>query len=117
MKNSIIIFILASAAIVTGFVKPPKKETISFKVSGTCNMCKERIEKALDKPGIKSAKYDIASETVTVTFVPKKLEAIQLHNLVAIAGHDTEMVKASEQAYENLPECCKYREGAKCDHD
>lgn len=79
-------------------------------------MCKTRIEDALDKPGIYKALYNIESQMVTVTFNSKKIEEIQLHNLVAIAGHDTEKVKASEQAYMNLPECCKYREGAKCDH-
>ena len=78
-------------------------------------MCKNRIEDAMDKPGIKKALYNTSEKLVTVTYNPKKLEEIQLHNLVAIAGHDTEKVKATQAAYMELPDCCKYRDGAKCD--
>lgn len=116
MKNILFITAVFVLLITASFVKPPKKTTVTFKASGTCSMCKTRIEEALDKPGIYKALYNIESQMVTVTFNSKKIEEIQLHNLVAIAGHDTEKVKASEQAYMNLPECCKYREGAKCDH-
>jgi hypothetical protein len=117
MNKLIAILALAlSALTITSFVKPPKKATVTFKASGTCKMCKERIESAVDKPGIYKATYNPESQMLTVSYNSKKIEVIQLHNLVAIAGHDTEMVKASEQAYQSLPECCKYRDGAKCDH-
>lgn len=117
MKNFIVYAVVAILGITAmAFAKPPKKQTVTFHVSGTCGMCKDRIEQALDKPGISRAIYNVESQTATVTFNPRKLEEIQLHNLVAIAGHDTEKVKASEQAYQELPECCQYRSGAKCDH-
>jgi periplasmic mercuric ion binding protein len=114
MKNTIIIMILLVTGVTTAFIKPPTKATASFKVHGTCEMCKERIEKALDVQGVKKAVWEPETETVTVSYNPRKLEEIQLHNLCAIAGHDTEKVKASEQAYADLPECCMYRSGAKC---
>lgn len=117
MKYMITIIAVCAAVALSAFAKPPTKSTVSFKVSGTCDMCKSRIEQALDVKGVKKAVYEVSSETVTVTYNPRKLEEIQLHNLVAIAGHDTEKVKASEQAYADLPECCLYRSGAKCtDH-
>jgi mercuric ion binding protein len=119
MKNTIITAVLAIAALAisTAYMKPPSKATVSFKASGTCEMCKERIERALDVKGIRKATWNVESQMVTATYNPRKLEEIQLHNLVAIAGHDTEKVKASEQAYSDLPECCLYRSGAKCtDH-
>jgi hypothetical protein len=112
MKKLIIITI---AALAISFGKPPKYETVSFSVEGTCSMCKDRIEEALDKRGIRKAIYNPDEKMLTVIFNPKKLEVIQLHNLVAIAGHDTELVKASNAAYMALPDCCRYREGAKCD--
>jgi len=112
MKNLIIITI---AAMAISFGKPPKYKTISFTVEGRCSMCKDRIQQALDKPGIRKAIYNLDEKTLTVAYNPKKLEEIQLHNLVAIAGHDTELVKASNAAYMALPDCCRYREGAKCD--
>ena len=119
MKNTIILAFMAIAALTisTAYNKPPSKATVSFKVSGTCEMCKERIEKALDVKGVRSALWDVETQRVSVIYNPRKLEEIQLHNLVAIAGHDTEKVKASDQAYSDLPECCLYRSGAKCtDH-
>lgn len=118
MKNLIqIIFMAAVMVFTASFIKPPSKTTVSFKVTGTCDMCKTRIENALDIKGVRKAVWDVNTQMVTVTYNPRKLEVRQLHNLCAIAGHDTELVKASEQAYADLPECCQYRNGAKCtDH-
>ena len=110
MKKTIIIAAIALiVAVSAAFIKPPKRATVSFHVSGNCEQCKDRIENALDKPGILKAKWDIASQIVTVTYNPRKLQEIQLHNLVASVGHDTDKVKASERAYADLPECCLYR--------
>jgi periplasmic mercuric ion binding protein len=111
--------LLLVAAMSISFTYSPSKSntTVTFKVFGTCEMCKERIEIALDVPGVKKAIWDVNTQMVTVTYNSKKLEVKQLYNLFAIAGHDTEIVKASEQAYADLPECCQYRSGAKCtDH-
>lgn len=118
MKNKTINIILAFVVLLTAsFIKPPSKLTTSFTVYGTCNMCKSRIETALDVKGVKKAVWNPETQVVIVTYNPRKLEEIQLHNLCAIAGHDTDKVKASEQAYADLPECCQYRSGAKCtDH-
>jgi copper chaperone CopZ len=114
MKKSIKILLPLLCIGIFGFNKPPKKASISFKVSGACSMCKDRIENALDKPGISKAKWDKMTQTVSITYNPRKLEEIQLHNLIAISGHDTEKVKALDKAYEELPDCCKYRDGKIC---
>jgi len=97
--------------------KPIKKSVISFQVEGTCDMCKDRIEKALDKKGVYKAIYETKSKLLTVTYDPRKLEKIQIHNMVAMVGHDTPLVTASEVVYQSLPDCCRYREGGKCEHD
>lgn len=97
--------------------KPNKKSVISFQVEGTCDMCKDRIEKALDKKGVYKAIYETKSKLLTVTYDPRKLEEIQIHNMVAMVGHDTPLVTASEVVYQSLPDCCRYREGGKCEHD
>ena len=101
---------------IMGMVKtnPPKKTTISFKVHGVCGDCKERIESALDRKGIYKAIYDFKSQTVTITYKTGLFKEEQFHNMVAMVGHDTELVKADNVVYSNLPECCKYRDGAKC---
>lgn len=115
MKYILLAF-AAAALVFSSFVTPPKKATVSFTVKAACDMCKERIEKAVDVKYVSKANYDMASEKLTVTYNPRKMEEIQLHNLVAAAGHDTEKVPASELAYSNLPDCCKYRDGKKCAH-
>ena len=90
--------------------KPLKKVTITFAVEANCGDCKNRIEGALDKKGVLKAVFNLESKILTVTYDPRKLQEIQLHNMVAMVGHDTEKVKASNVVYESLPDCCKYRQ-------
>lgn len=91
-----------------------KKEIITFKVSGNCEMCKQRIEQALDVKGVSFAEYNLETQMLTAHFNPKHINAAQLHTLIQNAGHDTEAGKAPDSAYALIPGCCKYREG-KCD--
>lgn len=115
-KIMVLIAMLCSmTAIVNGHnksiaLKPVKKVTLSFAVEANCGDCKNRIENALDKKGVYKAIFNLDSKILTVTYDPRKLEEIQLHNMVAMVGHDTEKVKASNVVYESLPDCCKYRQ-------
>jgi hypothetical protein len=52
---------------------------------------------------------------LTVTFDSKKTTKEAIAQRIAAAGHDVEMVKAAAKSYAKLPECCRYRDGAKCD--
>lgn len=119
-KNIGLVLLIASASFHFSFTyapKPVKKLELAFEVEGTCSMCKDRIEKALDKKGVYKAIYETKSKLLTVTYDPRKLEEIQIHNMVAMVGHDTPLVTASEVVYQSLPDCCRYREGGKCEHD
>lgn len=96
-------------------VAPPVTETL--KVSGVCGMCKKRIEKAaFGVKGIESAKWDAKTQLLTVSFDSKKTTKEAIAKRIAAAGHDVEMVKAADKSYAKLPECCQYRDGAKCEH-
>jgi hypothetical protein len=75
-------------------------------------MCKKRIESALDRSGIKFASWDTKTKNLEVVYNNKKISELQIHELVAAAGHDTEKVKATDEVYAKLPFCCLYR-----DHD
>ncbi len=110
------IAVLCSIILITGMalVNPPKKTTITFKVFGVCGDCKERIEEALDRKGIYKSLYNFKTQQVTITYKTGMFKEEQFHNMVAMVGHDTELVKADNVVYSNLPECCKYRDGAKC---
>lgn len=115
MKNISKLLVLLIAFLGMAFTGN-KKETITFKVSGNCEMCKQRIEQALDVKGVRFAEYSLENQTLTVHFNPKQIQAAQLHTLVQSAGHDTEAGKAPDSAYAQIPGCCKYRDGKCHDH-
>ena len=85
------------------------KVNTSFTVYGSCEMCKERIETALDRQGIQTAYWSKEEQKVFITYQSNLFTEEQLHNIVAMVGHDTEKVKADNIVYQNLPGCCHYR--------
>ncbi len=81
----------------------------SFKVSGNCGMCKDRIEKtAKGIEGVETASWDKESKMLKITY-KKGVDIHVVHQKIADAGHDTEMHKAKDEVYNSLPGCCKYR--------
>lgn len=80
-------------------------------VNGVCGMCQERIENAaLLTPGVRFAHWDVDSRELAVTLGPEPFVLHQLHHNIAAVGHDTEEETASDEAYQNLHDCCKYRD-------
>ena len=84
-------------------------KTETLKVSGNCDMCKGRIEKAAKLDGVSKAEWDTKSKVLSVTYDPAKTNIDQIGKKVAAVGHDNEKVKADDKAYSSLPGCCKYR--------
>jgi len=85
------------------------KVNTSFTVYGNCEMCKERIETALNRKGIQTAYWSKEEQKVFITYQSNLFTEEQLHNIVAMVGHDTDKVKADNIVYQNLPGCCHYR--------
>ncbi|WP_262326642.1 efflux RND transporter periplasmic adaptor subunit [Carboxylicivirga litoralis] len=86
-----------------------KLQTETFTVAGNCEMCQSRIEKAaLTVFGVSSAKWSAESQTITIQFDPEKAGLPDVHKAIAKAGHDTEMQKADDEVYDQLPACCLY---------
>lgn len=84
-------------------------EHLNFKVSGNCEMCKDRIEKtALGLEGVNSAEWNSESKMLHVSFNKDKVSLSDIHKAIANAGHDTEEETAPEDVYNNLPGCCQY---------
>jgi Cu(I)/Ag(I) efflux system membrane fusion protein len=82
----------------------------TFKVRGNCQMCKERIEDAVGSlKGVESSLWSAQTEEVAVEFNPAKVTIADMEKVVAASGHDTENVKAPDNAYKKLPSCCLYR--------
>lgn len=82
--------------------------TKTFRVGGSCILCKNRIEDALEVRGVNKAVWDEHTGMVSVTFNPKVISLDALKALVAKAGHDTDTLKAPDEAYAQLPASCQY---------
>lgn len=80
----------------------------TFKVSGNCESCKKRIEKAAKVEGVKTAGWNVETKIMTVEFAPSKITVDQIQQNIAKVGYDTEKYKADETAYKKLPHCCQY---------
>lgn len=80
-----------------------------LKVSGNCEMCKSRIEKAAKGvKGVISANWDVKAKVIHLDFDSKVTSKSNISKAIAIVGHDTELDKASKAAYDGLPSCCLY---------
>ncbi|MCK0179079.1 ATPase [Flavobacteriaceae bacterium S0862] len=116
MKKVLVLTIMLLG--VTSFAQN-KNAKASLEVDGVCLMCKERIEKASVKTkGVKSAVWDVKTHELKLIFDERKtnLDAIR-KNIVAV-GHDTKELKATDEAYNSVHPCCKYRdEDVKKDHE
>lgn len=112
MKTLVKITIIALLAVVftsnnSAFAATPKTETL--KVSGNCDMCKARIEKAAKIDGVTKAEWSEKTKTLTTTFDPAKTSIDAIGKKIAEAGHDNDKAKATDKAYDKLPGCCQYR--------
>ena len=110
-----ILLVCASMFQVT-FATTNHYETATFKASGVCGMCKDRIESALkNNTGVQSASWDVDTKIVTVVYNPHTVSVDQLQQLVADAGHDTDKIKATDAGHQSLPACCQNKTGdGKC---
>lgn len=80
-------------------------------VSGSCEMCKERIESAAKAvKGVASAEWDSEEQQLHLNFDTAETSLEAIGKALARAGHDTGQDKASDDVYDALSGCCKYRE-------
>lgn len=78
-------------------------------VNGVCGMCKMRIERAAKSvEGVTSALWDTMDLKLRLSYDADKVDLTTIEKAVAAVGHDTEHVKATDEAYSNLHGCCKY---------
>lgn len=90
-----------------------KVEKVKF--YGNCDLCKARIEKAAKAvDGVATANWDKKTKMMDLAFDESKTDADKVHVAIAKVGHDTDLHKAADEAYNKLPGCCKY-ERAKTD--
>ena len=108
MKKLIVLFSLLIAG--SSFAQV-KNATANFEVDGVCGMCKKRIETAAIKTkGVKSASWDIETHKLTVFFDGRKTDVETIQKNIAAVGHDTPKFTATDEAYNSVNACCKYRD-------
>ena len=83
---------------------------VTFKVYGNCEMCKNRIEKAAKGKGIRSAIWDVDTKLLSLAYDPAITSPEKVQERIADAGHDTQLKKAKDLVYNDLPDCCHYRD-------
>ena len=88
-----------------------KNAKLTLKVDGVCGMCKHRIENAAIKTkGVKSAVWSLETKECAIIFDERKTDIPTISQRIANVGHDTEIVKATDQAYNSVDACCLYRD-------
>ncbi|MCZ4694955.1 ATPase [Ancylomarina euxinus] len=103
LLSLLVIFIMGTASLFA------QNKTGKFKVFGNCSMCEKTIEKAAKAvEGVTSADWDKKTKMIEVTFDESKTNLHKVHMAIAKVGYDTEMHKASDEAYKKLPGCCQY---------
>lgn len=82
----------------------------AFRVSGSCEMCKARIEKAAaGVKGVKKAEWNAETQMLSLVFKGTGTDIAAVKEAVAKSGHDTDGPQATDAKYASLPGCCKYR--------
>jgi len=109
MKSIYLILSLLTFSFITAEAAETKKISDTLRVEGNCEMCKERLETALDVKGITLATWDIEKKILTVVYNPKKINLTQISKICNSVGHDTAISKASDKEFSTLHHCCDYR--------
>lgn len=116
MKN--IIYVLTFLFGVTSFAQD-KNARATMEVDGVCLMCKDRIEKACIKTkGVKSAVWNVQTHELSLIYDARKTNIETITENIVAVGHDTKDLKATDEAYNSVHPCCKYRdEEVQLDHE
>jgi periplasmic mercuric ion binding protein len=109
MKTLVLIICLLTTA-----VNAQQIITDTFTVKGNCEQCKKRIENASDIKGVKLAVWNAETKLVKVTYNSSKVNLQTIKDAIASSGHDAGTVVGAENAYKQLPLCCRYRHN-KCE--
>ncbi len=113
MKKLILVLLLSIVGISVQAqektVKKSKNKEVIIKAAGNCEMCEKRIEKAaFSVKGVKSAEWHIDCQDIHVFIDENKCTKEDVARAIANVGHDTDLVKSSDKAYEEMHNCCQY---------
>jgi cation transport ATPase len=88
-----------------------KNARASLEVDGVCLMCKVRIEKAcITTKGVKSAVWNVHTHELKLIYDERKTDLKTIQENILAVGHDNEELVATDEAYNSVHDCCKYRD-------
>ena len=111
MKKVVVVVLFAILGMnVNAQEKKSKNKNVKVEVSGICEMCEKRIEKAAySVKGVKSAEWHADHQDLHLIIDETKCSVIDVEKAIAKVGHDTKDIKATDAEYAKLHGCCKYR--------
>ena len=106
--------LLLLAIIFTGSAMSAQQSSLrsdTIHVFGNCGTCKKKIEKPFkEAKGIESAAWDRKTKMFVVNYDPAVITMQKIKELIVAQGYDTDDLKANDEAYNKLPNCCRYRD-------
>jgi len=84
--------------------------TDTLQVSGICGMCEERIENAALIKGVKSVDWSVDQQALVVVYRADKISMEEIAKAIADAGHDNGLITSTDEDYDKVHNCCKYRD-------
>ncbi len=100
------IILICCSLTTASFAQKTKTET--FKVSGNCGMCENKIEKAAKAAGATYAEWNADTKIITVKFNSSSSNLAKIQKSIAGSGYDNAGAKATNESYDKLHGCCKY---------
>lgn len=112
-KLFLLLFVMLFSVTIQAQEKKKKKNAkYEIEVKGNCEMCKKRIEKAaFSVPGVKYAEWHQDHQDLHLILNEKKSSLDDVRKAIAKSGHDTDKVKAKDEEYNDLHNCCQYDRG------
>lgn len=83
-------------------------KTELVKISGNCEMCKATIERAGSLDKTSSVLWDKDLKSASISYDSLKSSRTEILKKIALAGYDNQEFIAPDDAYNKLPDCCKY---------
>lgn len=106
----LIILVLTTGVVSYGQAKKETADTtVTFRVYGVCEQCKDRIENAVKIKGVRSGVWNMETGLLTLVYNNSRVSLDKIKNRVAAVGHDLEDRKSVNAVYNALPKCCLYR--------
>jgi copper chaperone CopZ len=109
MKNILLALLMVSTLGV--FAKNITKTII---VKGECGECKDKIEAALDKPGISFAEWNKETKVLTVRYNDNKVSEDDIHQTISDLGYATDKLAANKNSQAALAKCCQPKDLKAC---